>query len=109
MTSKRVYIFNHFHRNMDILFAFFIIAILMGMAAHTYMQYRETAKLCHTISDGAFMKMKWDMMLSHALHGNWPKTDQDALRDGWAQEYFSDGRNSLYIKTAAIENGAVHF
>lgn len=106
-TVKHVYILNPFQRTLDTLFAFFIIAVLMGIAAHTFMQYRETAKLCQVIGGATFMKMKWDMVLSHALHGDWPKNDQEALKDGWAQEYYSEKYSNL--KAAAIENGAAHF
>jgi hypothetical protein len=108
MAGKRVSILNPFQRILGTLFACFIIAVLMGVAAHTYMPYRETAKLCQVIGGATFTKMRLDMMVSHALRGDWPKNDQEALKDGWAEEYFSDRYNSL-IKAAAIEDGAIHF
>ena len=106
-TVKHVYILNSFQRTLDTLFAFFIIAVLMGIAAHTFTQYLETAKLTQVVGGAPFMQMKWDMMLSHALHGDWPINEQEALKDGWAQEYYNERYSN--VKAAAIENGAAHF
>ena len=109
MIGKRVYIFNPIQRALDFLFVLFIIALLLSIAATSYKQQPlETAKLCHVFG-ATFMKMKWDMMLLHALHGDWPKNDQVSLRDGWADKYYSEGHDSSYITAAAIEDGAIHF
>lgn len=108
MTGKHVSIFNPFQRILNTLFALFIIAILIGVAAPTYKPFQETAKLCQVIGGATFTKMRLDMMVSHAIRGDWPKNDQEALKDGWAEKYFSD-RFSSMIKTAAIEDGAIHF
>ena len=108
MASERIYIFHPFQRAIDFLFVLFIIAVLMGIAAKTFMEYRETAKLCHVFG-ATFEKMRFDMMVSHALRGEWPKNDQVAMRDGWAEEYYSVRSSSYSIKSAAIEDGAIQF
>ncbi len=108
MATERIYIVNSFQRALDFLLVLFIIAVLMGIAAKTFIPYRETAKLCH-IFGAPFMAMRFDMMVSHALHGDWPQNDQEAIRDGWAEDYYNERDRGSAVKSAAIEDGAIHF
>jgi type IV pilus assembly protein PilA len=108
MSKERIYISNPFQRAVDFMFVMFIIATLLSIAATSYTRPRKTAKLCQVLG-ATFVKMKLDMMLSHALHGNWPANDQAAMVDGWADEYYSENFSSEIISDATIENGAIHF
>ncbi len=108
MAKERIYIVNSFQRAVDFLLIIFIIALLVGVAAKTFIPYRETAKLCQVLG-APFMTMRFDMMVSHALRGDWPQNDQEAMKDGWAEEYYKGGHNNAFIKSAAIEDGAIHF
>jgi hypothetical protein len=109
MASKHLHGYRSypFQLVMDHLFAIFIICILLAMAVRSYSPYRETAKLCHVLGS-PYIEMKWDMMLFHAQHGVWPKTNQEAIQNGWAQTY-GNQYSPDYVKDAVIENGAIHF
>jgi len=108
MAKERIYIFHPFQRALEFLIVLFIITILLGTAAKTFMPYRQTAKLCQLFG-ATFMKMRFDMMVSHAIRGEWPQNDREAMRDGWAEEYYSKRFSSYSIRAAAIEDGAIHF
>lgn len=91
----------------ELLIVILIICILAVLALKSYLPYLERAKLFHVVGGSPYSAMKPDMMLFHALHGRWPGSNEDALRNGWSEKY--DESSLSYIKEASIENGAIHF
>jgi type IV pilus assembly protein PilA len=94
----------------DHMIAILILSTVLALAIKIYLPYRQKARLTHVIGGSPFLEMRAQMMLYRALHGEWPRNNQQVLSLGWWGKFdgFSEYK-STYIEEANIDNGAIHF